>query len=207
MDAASAPLVRPARPADVPAVARLAEEALRDKYRPAFGRRATEAIEALMLHDLDASPDLLHWVAELDGRVAGTARILMVAEEDGDLTPHVQTLIDAIGPWRTRWAMTVLLPLHPGRLADGDAYIDELAVAGWARRRGVGRALLRRCEEEARARGRHRVTLWVTLDNVPARALYDGAGFREERRTRWLVSRLVFRAPGMAFMARELRAP
>jgi ribosomal-protein-alanine N-acetyltransferase len=77
-------------------------------------------------------------------------------------------------------------------------------VAAWARRRGVARALLAACEAEARRVGRHRLTLWVTIDNAPARALYEGCGFRESWRRAWLIGRLVFRAPGAILMEKPL---
>lgn len=47
------------------------------------------------------------------------------------------------------------------------------------RRRGVGRALLRRAAEAARAEGLARVLLEVASRNDAARALYRGFGFRE----------------------------
>ncbi|HEU4538646.1 MAG TPA: GNAT family N-acetyltransferase [Polyangiaceae bacterium] len=61
---------------------------------------------------------------------------------------------------------------------------DELEILFVAtdpafRRRGVGRALLRRAAEAARAEGLARVLLEVAGRNDAARALYRGFGFRE----------------------------
>lgn len=195
------PLIRPARASDADAVAALTAEALAAKYRPAFGRHAERGIAALLLSDVDGGGGSHHWVAEVDGRVAGAVHL--VVDEDGGLDP-LRAVWSAVGPWRSLRAVLVLSLLAPGRLQPGEAYIDELAVADWARRRGVARALLRRCEEEAVAEGRTRLTLWVTLDNAPALRLYAAAGFRERRRRRWITGRLVFGSPGAAFMAREL---
>ncbi len=195
------PLVRPARPGDADAVAALTAEALAAKYRPAFGRHAERGIAALLLSDVDGGGTSHHWVAELDGRVAGAVHLVL--EEDAGLD-YLRAVRSAIGAWRALRAVMVLSLLGHGRIQPEEAYIDELAVAAWARRRGVARALLRRCEEEAAAAGRTRLTLWVTLDNAPALRLYATAGFMERRRRRWITGRLVFGSPGAAFMAREL---
>ncbi|GGZ70178.1 GNAT family N-acetyltransferase [Streptomyces echinoruber] len=55
--------------------------------------------------------------------------------------------------------------------------IQGLAVAAQARRAGVGRALLRAAQEEARRRGARRLTLRVLGHNTPARRLYESEGF------------------------------
>ncbi|MFI5682483.1 GNAT family N-acetyltransferase [Streptomyces sp. NPDC051636] len=55
--------------------------------------------------------------------------------------------------------------------------IQGLAVAGEARGRGVGRALVRAAVEEARRRGARRITLRVLGHNTPARKLYESEGF------------------------------
>ncbi|WP_299530856.1 GNAT family N-acetyltransferase [uncultured Streptomyces sp.] len=58
--------------------------------------------------------------------------------------------------------------------------IQGLAVAEWARGRGVARALLRGALAEARRQGASRVTLRVLGHNTPARALYASEGFAVE---------------------------
>ncbi|WP_405560585.1 GNAT family N-acetyltransferase [Streptomyces sp. NBC_01180] len=58
--------------------------------------------------------------------------------------------------------------------------IQGLAVAGTARRRGVGRALLRAACAEARRQGASRITLRVLGHNTPARELYAAEGFAVE---------------------------
>jgi ribosomal protein S18 acetylase RimI-like enzyme len=44
----------------------------------------------------------------------------------------------------------------------------------------------------------------VTTNNGPALALYRGAGFHPARRRRWLLGRLLFRAPGALYMEKRL---
>ncbi|MFG2427003.1 GNAT family N-acetyltransferase [Streptomyces sp. NPDC048590] len=58
--------------------------------------------------------------------------------------------------------------------------IQGLAVAGWARRHGLGRTLLRACAERARDEGAGRLTLRVLGHNTAARALYEAEGFAVE---------------------------
>jgi [ribosomal protein S18]-alanine N-acetyltransferase len=62
--------------------------------------------------------------------------------------------------------------------------IAAIGVLGARRRRGVGRALLLRVEEFARASGARRLMLEVAEDNDPARAFYARAGFVECGRRR-----------------------
>ncbi|MFF0225605.1 GNAT family N-acetyltransferase [Streptomyces sp. NPDC004629] len=58
--------------------------------------------------------------------------------------------------------------------------IQGLAVADAARGAGVGRALLRAVQDEARRRGARRITLRVLGHNTPARRLYESEGFAVE---------------------------
>lgn len=198
------PAVRPAREHDAPHIARLATEALGAKYGPALGGAAVPAVEALVRRDLRERPDTRRWVAEVDGRLAGTVSLALGRDIDAGFPA---ALADAVGWPRTVWATFVLGILGHGRLDADEAYVDELAVADWARRRGAGRALIEVCAEHAVAAGRRRLTLWVTIDNEAARALYVRAGFRERRRRRWIAGRLLFRSPGAILMERRLAPP
>ncbi|MFF4354490.1 GNAT family N-acetyltransferase [Streptomyces sp. NPDC001530] len=55
--------------------------------------------------------------------------------------------------------------------------IQGLVVADEARGAGVGRALLRAVQDEARRQGARRITLRVLGHNTPARKLYESEGF------------------------------
>jgi ribosomal protein S18 acetylase RimI-like enzyme len=60
-------------------------------------------------------------------------------------------------------------------------YIHGLAVVDGARRRGIGRMLLRACIAGARAAGLRSVVLHVGVANRPAVLLYDAEGFEVNR--------------------------
>jgi ribosomal-protein-alanine N-acetyltransferase len=66
-----------------------------------------------------------------------------------------------------------------GRVTLDEAEILTLATDPDHRRQGLAASLLARFEAEARARGAHRTFLEVAEDNAPARALYEGRGYRE----------------------------
>lgn len=57
--------------------------------------------------------------------------------------------------------------------------VQDVFVAEAWRRRGVGRELSLAAEREALGRGHDRISLSVSVENVPARALYEGRGFRD----------------------------
>ncbi len=83
--------------------------------------------------------------------------------------------IQAEGRWvaAVLWAEEGEDALHLGRLA---------VLPGW-RRRGLARALVAATEDEARRRGRHRVTLGVRLVLEDNRRLFAACGFVETGRT------------------------
>ena len=68
------------------------------------------------------------------------------------------------------------------RMAADECEILSIGVAGSARRRGVGRALVAATLAEAAIRGARRLYLEVAEDNVAARGLYLAFGFRETGR-------------------------
>lgn len=65
----------------------------------------------------------------------------------------------------------------PTSSTEGD--VQTIAVAGHARRRGLGRALMDRLAEAALERGMHELFLEVRADNPGARTLYENLGYRE----------------------------
>ena len=59
------------------------------------------------------------------------------------------------------------------------AFLDHLVVAPEARRRGIGRALVRHALECAVATGASRVDLTAGPGKAAGRSLYESLGFRE----------------------------
>lgn len=197
--------VRPARPEDAPGIARLLMQALGSKYRPALGRRAERALAVLVRRELerDAGAASAYLVASGDdGALVGVVHLGVRGHEDDAALAEIARVV---GWPRAAWAGLTMSLLSHGDLAADEGYVEELAVEASQRRRGVGRLLLDACEHEARRRGKARLTLWVTSDNAGAIALYRAAGFRVARRRRWLLGRLVFRAPGALLMEKPLR--
>ena len=65
-----------------------------------------------------------------------------------------------------------------------EVHVTNIAVRPDARRRGIGRALLGRILDDARARSLRLVVLEVRPSNTEARALYESFGFRVVGRRR-----------------------
>ncbi|MBM2575792.1 GNAT family N-acetyltransferase [Jannaschia sp. Os4] len=65
-----------------------------------------------------------------------------------------------------------------GRVVADEAELLTLVVALPGRRHGLGRRLVAAFEAEARARGATEAFLEVSVANVAARRLYEGAGWR-----------------------------
>ena len=76
-------------------------------------------------------------------------------------------------------------------MAPGEAQILNVSVAADARRAGLGRALVHRFMEDARALGAEQCFLEVRVSNSAAIALYEGMGFmRIARRTAYYPTRV-----------------
>ena len=116
-----------------------------------------------------ARPGETSWERYLDelADVAGRAgrTLVLVAVEDGrvigSVTLELEGRVDPDEP-----------PPRPD-----EAHVRMLAVHPAHRRRGVARALMAACEEEARRRGRRLLTLHTTQRMRAAQRMYEALGF------------------------------
>lgn len=76
--------------------------------------------------------------------------------------------------------VALLAPGAQGRAVarDGEAELARLAVASGARRAGIGRELVLRCEALARAKGWQAIALWSRPYQTAAHRLYESLGYR-----------------------------
>jgi ribosomal protein S18 acetylase RimI-like enzyme len=85
------------------------------------------------------------------------------------------------------------------------AYVQGVAVASGARRRGVARALVRACIAQATAQGLCSLSLHVGIVNRAAFALYDAEGFLVGRVVRGFYRPGVYAVPDAYLMVLQLR--
>lgn len=138
--------LRPARPADAPALLALERNFPTDRFSARAVRYLLQARNAVV------------WAAE-DRRPA------QGQSGRGERPPRVV-------------AALVLLV----RRRSGVARVYSVAVSRRVRGRGLGAALLRTAEREARRRGRRIMSLEVRQSNRTARKLYASLGYRPHRR-------------------------
>ena len=104
-------------------------------------------------------------LAEEGGRIAGMI-LLNLLGATGSLDPAAE-------PPEQAGAVALI------KRADHSAFVRELAVADWARGRGLARRLLDVAADVAASKGFARVTLIVNDANGPAHGLYRASGFRQ----------------------------
>jgi len=106
------------------------------------------------------------YLAYMFSRCAETEGRVFVAEESGRVVGFV----------------TVWSRVRPRVIEEREyeyAYVSDLVVLPAHRGRGLGRALLVRAEEHARARGAKILRIGVLARNEPARGLYRSFGFED----------------------------
>jgi ribosomal protein S18 acetylase RimI-like enzyme len=129
-----------------------------------LGRRsAVSSLSAVRTAKYD---DVVHAFDRLIDFVYERQHAVLIAEEGGERVGFLLLLFDI-----------------PDEVTlTEQAFVAYTAVEPHARGRGVGRVLLEEAEGFARGLGRRYMSLMVTEENAPARALYEGAGFVTERR-------------------------
>lgn len=102
--------------------------------------------------------------AFLDGRAAEPLAVLVAEDGEGALVGLAELSIR---------------PCAEGCLTDRVAYLEGWYVAPRARRRGVGRALVRAAEEWARGQGCTELASDTAVDNETSAAAHRALGFEE----------------------------
>jgi ribosomal protein S18 acetylase RimI-like enzyme len=176
--------LRPATPEDVPAIARIFGAAFED-YRRAFGVDAATLGE-IWRGSLAARVEATTVALLADGTVAGFVVTVKPgareryggARDDGQ---RASRWWQALGPrafWRLPAAFIPMGLAYARRSqAKDELYLSLIAVDPAYQGRGIGQALLRGAESEARAAGAAAVLLHTAATNDRARASYARAGY------------------------------
>lgn len=181
--------VRPARSRDLPAISTILAEGFQDKFTAAFGQQADKAGHILercfALDAFQGLPGL--YVAELDGQVVGTFALRRHRQAEMPLLDSMGIFFEELGLWGGLRAMFYLSLLDQS-IRQEQAYVSDVAVAGPARRRGVGRAMLQYAETVGRAWGKSALVLDVNAANEDARRLYQRLGYEDAKIRRSLLT-------------------
>lgn len=156
-------------------------EAAEGFFKLMLGRRFEAIIaRAFVQPDHDLSYQNVTF-AELNDRIVG-----MVSGYTAE--QHRRSSLDplrrAAGRWhlRMRTVSTLLAPMMRiiDTVADGDFYLQAIAVDKELRGKGVGKVLMNFFEESARAAGSHRLALDVSARNESACKFYSRCGMTIE---------------------------
>lgn len=93
---------------------------------------------------------------------------------------HQSVVFLALDTGGSALGFTQLYPSFSSGLARPIYILNDLFVTPSARRRNIARRLLETAADFARQSGAARLALSTALDNEPARALYESAGWRQD---------------------------
>ncbi|HEU4326079.1 MAG TPA: N-acetyltransferase [Roseiflexaceae bacterium] len=209
LDATSAPLlidIRPARMGDIYPILALHREAFADKFGAAFGARGmsrgVEAMaEAWRRQGSSALRGML--VAYADEQVIGTITLRtweMGSDDSGAAELAFQQVLGLWGAFRSIFTLSLL----DHQIGRDEGYITDVAVLSSYRRRGVARALLASAEDDARARRKRYLGLYVSAANRGAQTLYASAGFDKRQTRRSVLAGLLLHQIGWVYMRKDL---
>ncbi|MEI7768487.1 MAG: GNAT family N-acetyltransferase [Chloroflexales bacterium] len=198
--------IRPARLDDIAAIIGLHSRAFADTFGGAFGRsgieRGSQALATAWRRQGAASMRGM-LVADQDGLLIGTIT-LRTWEMSGDDTSAAELAFqEALGLWgaaRSLFALSLL----DHRIDPHEGFLADVAVLEPYRRSGVARSMIARVEEEARARRKRFLGLYVSTHNTHARSLYLSLGFADAHIRRSLLAWLFFGQGTWHYMRKSL---
>lgn len=147
-------LLRPARPADIPALSRLGTDSFVEKFGHMYSPE-----------DLAAFLAEAHSPAAIEAELANPARVYRLAERDGALVGYCKLALACGFPQHARGARAMEL--------------KQLYTAPGATGGGIGRALMDWAMAELAARGADEVQLSVWSGNEGAQRFYARYGFEK----------------------------
>lgn len=176
-------MLRPARPDidDAVIFAALTEAAAAGLFSRLLGNAAPRVLAAVFRepgHNLSYDRTI---VGELDGEIAGMASHHSAPDYRAGARLAVRLMTRSAG-WRAFRMAIAVLPVRRtlafmDKIADGDHYLQMVAVRPDYRGKGVGTALINAVTEHAAASGARRLVLDVETENAGAQALYGRLGF------------------------------
>ena len=128
------------------------------------------------IYDLDTLVPLFDGYRQFYQQTSDLARARAFLAER--FTHHESVILLACDEHGTGLGFTQLFPLFSSVSTARIYLLNDLFVASEARKHGVGKALLDASAEHARALGAARLWLQTALDNTPAQALYESAGWK-----------------------------
>ena len=137
---------------------------MRAEERAEAGRVTALAYHEFVQPGEHAWEEYLGHIADIEGRAERT--VVLVAVEEGRILGSATLELD-----------TRVEPDDDPPLAPDESHIRMLGVDPGARGRGVARALLDACFDEARSRGKRRMSLHTTERMRAAQAMYERLGF------------------------------
>lgn len=197
--------IRPARLADLPAMAAVLQETFSDKMRAIFGNDREKVVG--LLESIYTGPVRRGYdgvlVADRGGRIAGTLVVEPLYHTPEENRAFESLAVRELGLLRMlRAAFMLWLLSH--KPAPDEAYISDVGVATDCQGEGIGGQLLASAERWAHEHGRTRLTLWVAANNTRAIHVYEKAGLTITRtRSSWL-TRLTYGIRRWHFMEKPL---
>lgn len=168
--------IRPLRddPVDAEFAARLMIEAFRGKIVHAAGESNLSTVQKnVAVNHQGQSPAFYArtFVAEYEGRRAGIVQLKFKGDTERERDDYLNQLgcCALFGLWR-------LDVVTKEKVPRGKCYLDHIAVDAGFRGRGIGKALMEKAEQEARARGSSAIYLAVVTTNR-AKSLYERQGY------------------------------